>query len=322
MRALITGGAGFIGSHLARRLVDQGHQVTALDNLSTGSPERLASLPVKLIEGDIRDQDLVDRLADEADAIFHLAAVVGVPHAMAHRWDSLTTNMLGTYHLLTASRRRGGIPLFIASSSAIYGKLLKIPVLEEDDVHLGNTHVASWTYSYAKLAEEQLALAAWHEWSAPVKIGRYFNVIGPGQTGAYGMVVPRFVERALRSQPLPVYGDGTQTRTFADVEDVVDATMVIWERGQWGSVYNIGGNHEISILKLAMTVKRVAHSESEIQLIPYEQAMGPGFEEPVRRKPSTAKVEALGFVPRFSLQDTITRVVSSVRTAAESEPTP
>lgn len=322
MKALVTGGAGFIGSHLAARLVREGHHITVLDNLSTGSATRLQELPIDLVEGDVRNPQLVDELVSQADAVFHLAAVVGVPHAMRHQWDSLTTNILGTYNLLSASRRSGGIPMFVASSSAIYGKLYKAPVTEGDDVYLGNTHVASWTYSYAKLAEEQLTLAASREWSAPVKIGRYFNVIGPGQTGAYGMVVPRFVERALRGEPLPVYGDGNQTRTFADVADVVDATMALWERGEWGSVYNIGGQQEITIGDLARKIVRLTQSTSALQFIPFEDALGPGFEEPPRRKPSTAKIEALGYTPRFTLDDTIMRVVRAMSSDTGSGLTP
>jgi len=314
MHALITGGAGFIGSHLASRLSIEGHNVTVLDNLSTGNPERISQLGIHFIEGDVRDPVTVRTALRTVDAIFHLAAVVGVPHAMNRRWDSLTTNILGTHNLLNAARH-GGIPIFIASSSAIYGKLLQAsPVSEEDDVFLGNTHTASWTYSYAKLAEEQLALAAVQEWSAPVKIGRLFNVIGPGQSGAYGMVVPRFVTRALKGDPLPVYGTGTQTRTFADVEDVIQVLMTVWNSGQWGAVYNIGGQEEIAIYDLAQRIIQLTHSSSEIQLIPYVEALGLGFEEPLRRKPSIAKIEALGYVPRYTLDETIMRVIRALTT--------
>lgn len=316
MHVVITGGAGFIGSNIAARLVEEGHTVTVLDDLSTGQRGRLASIEVEVIDGDVRSFATVEKSVNNADAIFHLAAVVGVPYAMKHRWDSVTTNILGTYNLLTVARRRD-IPVFIASSSAIYGKLSQsTPVVETDDVMIGNTHIASWTYSYAKLAEEQLALAAVQEWSASVKIGRFFNVIGPGQSGAYGMVVPRFVTRALRGERLPVYGDGTQTRTFADIEDVVSAVMTVWERGEWGAVYNIGGQEEVSINDLAHRIIHKTQSRSTIQHVAYDKVFGTGFEEPTRRRPSTAKLQALGYTPRYTLNDTIIRVVASMREKA------
>ncbi len=316
MHVVITGGAGFIGSNIAARLVEEGHTVTVLDDLSTGQRGRLASIEVEVIDGDVRSFATVEKSVNNADAIFHLAAVVGVPYAMKHRWDSVTTNILGTYNLLTVARRRD-IPVFIASSSAIYGKLSQsTPVVETDDVVIGNTHIASWTYSYAKLAEEQLALAAVQEWSASVKIGRFFNVIGPGQSGAYGMVVPRFVTRALRGERLPVYGDGTQTRTFADIEDVVSAVMTVWERGEWGAVYNIGGQEEVSINDLAHRIIHKTQSRSTIQHVAYDKVFGTGFEEPTRRRPSTAKLQALGYTPRYTLNDTIIRVVASMREKA------
>ena len=321
MNALVTGGAGFIGSHLAARLLANGHRVTVLDNLSTGNTKRISRLAVRFIEGDVRDYRMIRQALQDVDAIFHLAAVVGVPHAMTHQWDSLTTNILGTHNLLNAADA-GQIPIFVASSSAIYGKVAQSPVSEEDDICLGNTHKPSWTYSYAKLAEEELALAAAHERSVCVKIGRYFNVIGPGQSAAYGMVVPRFIARALRGDPLPVYGNGTQTRTFADVEDVVNATLAMWNRAPWGSVYNIGGQQEITILELARKIIQLTHSTSEIHLIPYELAFGKGFEEPLRRRPSTAKIHTLGYTPRFSLDETIMRVVKSMTEESESELTP
>lgn len=312
MDVVVTGGAGFIGSHLVRRLCAAGHAVTVLDDLSTGDLSRLAGLPVRFIHGDVRDREAVREAIRGADAIFHLAAVVGVPHAMSRQWDSLTTNILGTLNILQETRETK-TPIVLASSSAIYGKITKVPVDEEAEVLLGNTHKSAWTYSYAKLAEEVLARAAAREWGARVKIVRYFNVIGPGQSGSYGMVVPRFVRSALRGEPLVVYGDGSQTRTFVDVEDALDATLLVWERGEWGAVYNVGGQQEIAILDLARRVIDLTGSRSPIQFVPYDRAFGPDFEETPRRKPSIARVMALGYTPKRSLDDTLRAVIASLR---------
>ncbi|MBX5476306.1 MAG: NAD-dependent epimerase/dehydratase family protein [Clostridia bacterium] len=316
MHALVTGGAGFIGSHLVRRLVGEGHTVTVLDDLSTGQLRRLSSPGVRVVQGDVRDRAAVRTALQDADAVFHLAAVVGVPHAMAREWDSLTTNLLGTLNLLELTHKTE-TPIFIASSSAIYGKIAKGVVSEEDDVVLGNTHNPSWTYSYAKLVEELLARVAATDRRAKVKIGRFFNVIGPGQSDSYGMVVPRFIRKALRDEPLPVYGDGRQTRTFVDVEDAVDAALLVWERGEWGCAYNIGGQQEITILDLARKIIEMTNSKSEIQFIPYDVAFGPLFEETSRRMPSIGRIMALGYRPKRSLDESLAAVIDDIR--AESE---
>lgn len=311
MHVLVTGGAGFIGSHLVRRLCAAGHTVTVLDDLSTGDLGRIAGVNVRFIQGDVRDRAAIRAALQGVDAVFHLAAVVGVPHAMRRQWDSLTTNLLGTLNLLEETRE-SRTPMLIASSSAIYGKISRVPVDEEDDVLLGNTHKRAWTYSYAKLTEELLARAAVGEWNAPIRIVRFFNVIGPGQSGSYGMVVPRFCRRALRNEPLVIYGDGSQTRTFVDVEDALDATLLVWERGEWGAVYNVGGQEEITILELARRIIALTGSRSAIEFIPYEEAFGPDFEETPRRKPSIARAMALGYRPRRTLDETLRAVIASI----------
>ena len=323
MKVLVTGGAGFIGSHLIRRFLAQGDSVTVLDNATAGGTDRLAGLPVRMITADVRDPNAVTAAMSGQEAVFHLAAVVGVPNAMRHQWDSLTTNVLGTYNVLEAARK-GDVPIFLASSSAIYGKLQRIPVREKDDVVLGNTHRSAWTYSYAKLTEELLARAAAAEWQVRVKIGRLFNVIGPGQSGAYGMVVPRFVAKALRGEPLLVYGDGTQTRTFLDVEDAVDGIMTVWERGEWGQTYNVGGQGETRVLDLARMVIRLTGTASEIEFVPFHVAFDANFEETNRRVPCIDRLAELGYEPKYTLEDTLRRVIAdtSGHTASPAAPSP
>lgn len=319
MRALVTGGAGFIGAHLVRRLVDRGAEVTVLDDFSTGSRRRLDNVPVKWIDADVRDATAVKNAAQRQDAIFHLAAVVGVPHAMRHQWDGLTTNFLGTLHVLQAARAQN-LPVLLTSSSAIYGKIQHTPVNETDDVMLGNTHVPAWTYSYCKLIEELLARAAADEWSIRVKIVRLFNVIGPEQSGSYGMVVPRFVSQALAQHPLTVYGDGSQTRTFVDVEDALDGILLVWDRGAWNYPYNVGGEGEIRILDLARKVLAITESRSEIEYIPYHKAFDRRFEETPRRVPDIRRLGKLGYRPRKSLDDTLSRIADQLRRKAKLRP--
>lgn len=310
MRVLVTGGAGFIGSRLVERLIDMGHEVTVLDDFS--SVRRALRREARIIEGDVRDRAAIRRSLRGQDAVFHLAAVVGVPHAMRRQWDSLTTNVLGTLRLLEALPP--GVPLLLGSSSAIYGKTPKLPVREEDDVLLGNTHLPSWTYSYAKLTEELLARAAAAERGAEVRIVRLFNVVGAGQTGRYGMVLPRLVRQAMAGEPLTVYGDGTQTRTFVNVRDAVAGMLIVWEKGVPGDVYNVGGADEVRILDLARRIVALTHAPSTIRLVPLRDVFGPGFEETVRRVPCTDKVRALGYQPQVSLDDTILEVAGWLAT--------
>ncbi len=315
MHILVTGGGGFIGRHLVRRLVARGDAVTVLDAASPASPAGPApdaASPVTVLTGDVRDPAVLRPALRGQDAVFHLAAVVGVPHAMAREWDSLTTNILGAMHLLNETRA-AAIPVFMASSSAIYGKCDTVPQREDDDIRIGNTHRPAWTYSYAKLTEELLGRAAAREWGAPVKIGRLFNVIGPGQTGDHGAAVPRFIAAALRGLPLCVYGDGTQTRTFLDVDDAVEGMLCVFERGVPGEVYNIGGDTEMRVLDVARRIVALAGSTSTIHLIPFAQAFDARFEETPRRCPSTERLRALGWTPRFHVDESLARIVAATR---------
>ncbi len=310
MRLLVTGGAGFIGHHLVGRLLEEGHAVTVLDARSGSAVSRHAA--AVYVQGDVRDRSLVAEVVSHQEGVFHLAAVVGVPNAMRHQWDSLTITAQGTVHVLEAARSANA-PVFLASSSAIYGKSRTGPLGEERDVHLGNTHRPAWTYSYAKLTEELLGRAAAVEWGVRVVVGRLFNVIGPYQSAAYGAVVPRFVEQALAGAPLEVYGDGTQTRTFGDVRDVVRGILTVWGKGASGQVYNIGGVGETRILDLARTVVSLAGSPSEIRMVPFEQAFDKRFEETRRRVPSLKRLYALGYRPQHTLSDSLQHIIAHHR---------
>lgn len=312
MRVLVTGGAGFIGSHLVRRLAQRGWAVRVLDDLSTGRVAADLAGLAELVDGDVRDSDAVRGAARGADAIYHLASVVGVRHALEHQVRSLTVNVIGAVNVLETARESGA-SVFLASSSAIYGKTGKIPVTEEDDVAFGNTHRACWTYSYAKVTEELMARAWAGERGVKVKIGRFFNVIGPGQTGAYGMVVPRFVEAALRGEPLTVYGHGDHTRTFVDIEDALDGMDLVMERGAWGEVYNIGGVCEVTVVDLARRILRLIGSTSPIQFVPFANVYGDQFEEIERRVPDISRLTALGYRPRRNLDDTLLSVIEEQR---------
>ncbi len=307
MRVLITGGAGFIGSNLARRLAPE-HEVTALDTAAGAPAETPDGAPVRVVRADVRDAAAVDAAVASSDAVFHLAAVVGVPNAMAHQWDSITTTAVGTVNVLLAARRHGA-QVLIASSSAVYGKIGVARVRETDDIHLGNTDRPAWTYSAAKLVEELLALAAHRESDVPVKVVRLFNVIGPGQTGAYGMVVPRLVDQALAGQPLTVYGDGTQTRTFVDVEDALDGLLAVWREGEWGRPYNVGGTAEVRIVDLAERVRELCRSASPIRFVPFADVYGPAFEETPRRAPDISRLRTLGYSPKRPLDETLGLIV-------------
>ena len=309
MHYLLTGGAGFIGTHLALRLMRQGHKVTVLDNLSTGRADRLEDTNATLIVGSVTDADLVWSLVNEADYIIHLACVVGVRLAMSRGCETLKLSYLGTENVLEAATayKKG---VFIASSSAIYGKVPCFPVREEDDSLLGASTKISWLYSVGKLMEEHLALAYYRERETEVKIGRFFNVIGPYQTGSYGMVVPRFITKALQGEPLPVYENGMQTRTFGYIDDILAGLEIVIENGEVGQIYNIGGCEEISILTLAQKIKQMTSSPSPITLIPYAVAFGQNFEETSRRVPDITRLRGLGYCPRYSLEEALTEIIA------------
>ena len=317
-RFLITGGAGFIGSHLSELLVSQSHSVVAIDDLSTGRMENIQHLRsqagFQFVRETILNSQVLDRLASQADVIVHLAAAVGVKLIVEDPVRTINTNILGTEAVLTTANRYG-CKVLIASTSEVYGKGVKVPFGEEDDCLIGPTTHSRWAYAVSKQVDEFLGLAYHRQFGLPVVVMRFFNTIGPRQTGRYGMVVPRFVRQALSGNPLTVYGDGRQTRCFADVADVVRAiTSLAGHAEAVGQVFNIGSAEEISIQKLAERVIALTGSHSTIQLVPYDEAYAPGFEDMQRRVPKLEKIELLiGYQPAYSLDDTLRRVVAYER---------
>lgn len=310
---LITGGAGFIGSHLADALLAQGHRVLAIDNLSTGRLDNIRQLlnhpNFHFACASITYEVVLDRMASQAGLIVHLAAAVGVKLIVEHPVHTIETNVMGTEAVLQAGRRYG-CRVLIASTSEVYGKGNGIPYSEEDDVVLGATSKSRWAYAASKMVDEFLGLAYQREYGLPVVLLRLFNTVGPRQTGRYGMVIPRFVNQALRGEPLTVYGDGTQSRCFCDVSDVVRAIIGLAQHPEApGRVYNIGGSEEVSIRELAERVKIVTESNSEIVHIPYTEAYPQGFEDMRRRVPDTTRIHALlGWHPQLSLEQILVRV--------------
>lgn len=319
MHVLITGGAGFIGSHLTRALLERGDQVAVLDNLSTGSIENIrvfAHHPLySFAIDDLRNALVLDRLASEADAIVHLAAAVGVQLVVERPTETIETNVLGTHALLAAARRYRCRTL-LASTSEVYGKGVKVPFAEDDDLLLGASSRSRWSYAASKLLDEFLGLAAHREFDLPVTVARFFNTVGPSQTGRYGMVVPRFVRAALRGDPIPVYGDGNQSRCFCHVRDTVRAVIDLLDRPDQsaGEIYNIGSSQEVTINELAQTVIDRTDSRSPLQYIPYSEAYAPGFEDMQRRVPDTAKIHnVIGWTPKYNLVQILDDVVEFER---------
>ena len=297
MRILVTGGAGFIGSHLCERLVKIGHEVTVIDNLSTGRASNLASLignqNFQFIEGSILDTQQLSTLIDNSEYIFHLAAAVGVFNIVNNPLTSLLTNIRGTENVLEAANERK-IPVFLTSSSEVYGKNVSDSLKESDDRILGSPITLRWSYSEAKAIDESLAYAYFTEKKLQTRIVRFFNTVGPRQLGAYGMVVPRFVKSALANEPITIYGDGNQTRCFAHVYDVIDAVIAIaFANNTVGKVINIGNDFEISIMGLALKIIAETNSNSEIVFVPYEEAYGHGFEDMERRVPNIELIRHL-----------------------------
>ncbi|MBK8139016.1 MAG: GDP-mannose 4,6-dehydratase [Chloroflexi bacterium] len=316
--ALITGGAGFIGSHLSEKLLALGQQVTVIDDLSTGRLDNLTRLRAnpnfKFAIEDIRNVTVLDRLVSECDIIYHLAAAVGVQKIISQPIDTIEVNIGGSEVVLkTAARYRKKVML--ASTSEVYGKGVKFPFEEDDDSLLGPTTRSRWSYAASKAIDEFLALAYYKEVGLPVVVFRLFNTVGPRQRGQYGMVVPRFVQWALSQQPIQVYGDGQQQRCFGNVFDVVDAISKLSSAPDAeGQVFNIGSDEEISILGLAERVRDRADSASEIQTIPYDQAYEPGFEDFRRRVPSLDKIKrVIDWKPTTSLDTTIDQIVAYIR---------
>jgi UDP-glucose 4-epimerase len=315
---LITGGAGFIGSHLAEALLASGHRVVALDDLSTGRIQNIEHLKgnpsFSYVIDSVMNRPLTAELVDRADYVFHLAAAVGVKLIVQSPVRTIETNVRGTEIVLELANKKKK-PVFIASTSEVYGKSSKVPFGEDDDLVLGATSRGRWSYACSKALDEFLAIAYFHEKGLPVVIARLFNTVGPRQTGRYGMVLPSFVNQALASKPITVYGDGTQSRCFGYVGDVVGAIAALVTREEaYGQVFNIGSLEEISILDLARLVKERLHSRSEIVLIPYDEAYEAGFEDMPRRVPNIGKISALlGFEPRTRLHEIIDRVAEHHR---------
>ena len=320
MKVLITGGAGFIGSHLAERLVAEGHSVCALDDLSTGRRENLASLEgsnrFRLVTGTILDPALVQALVDEAEVIFHLAAAVGVKLIMDEPSRSILTNINGTENVLKAALKEKKLT-FIASTSEVYGKATKFPFSEDDDLTIGATRNLRWSYASAKQLDEFLTLAYVREVGLPAIVLRFFNTTGPRQTGRYGMVLPNFVQSALEGRPLMVHGTGEQTRCFGHVADVVESLVRLMDTpAAQGEVFNVANDQEVSIRGLAEQVIAATGSTSEIRLIPYSDVYPVGFEDMARRLPDVSKLErTIGFRPRRPLAEIIRDIVAEKRAA-------
>lgn len=314
MKALVTGGAGFIGGHLAERLLSEGHEVIALDDMSTGGHANIAHLAAhpgfEFVQGSILDERLVEELVARSDTIFHLAAAVGVELIMSRSLDGLRTNIHGTEIVLDCALRHGTRTL-VASTSEVYGKSQTAALSEDQDRLVGSPLTRRWSYAAAKALDETLAFFFWSDRAVPTVIVRFFNVAGPRQSGRYGMVIPRFVDQALRQEPLTVYGDGRQTRCFCHVRDAVDGLIALIERpAAYGKVFNLGRPEEVSIRRLAERVIALTGSASTIRHVPYQEAYGDGFEDTMRRVPDISRArELIGFAPRLGLDDIIRSVV-------------
>jgi UDP-glucose 4-epimerase len=318
MRILVTGGAGFIGSHLCERLIEDGHKVTAIDNFTTGRATNLTNLTnsvnFHLMEGSILDSGILNPLIKDADYVFHLAAAVGVFNIVKHPLASLLTNIRGTENVLEIASS-SSTPVFLTSSSEVYGKNVSNSLKESDNRVLGSPLTLRWSYSEAKAIDESLAYAYFEEKQLETRIVRFFNTVGPRQLGAYGMVVPRFIKAALKNEPITIYGSGNQTRCFAHVYDVVDAVMATaFTENTIGKVINIGNNFEISINDLAKKIIEETNSKSEIVYVPYVEAYGEGFEDMERRVPNIDLIRDLvGWQPKRDLSTMIVDISSEMQ---------
>lgn len=315
MKVLITGGAGFIGSHLAEKLLELGHEVFVIDNLWTGKLTNIIHIQgherLHLVVDTILNESVMNELIFKVDHIYHLAAAVGVKNIMDHPVESLDVNVKGTEVVLRLANRFKK-KVLIASTSEIYGKHVEHDLSEDDNRVMGTVKKRRWAYACSKTLDEFLALAYFNEKKLPVVISRLFNTVGPRQTGQYGMVLPNFVQSALLGKPITVYGEGTQSRSFTHVDDVTWALMKLMEeRRAEGDVFNVGNGFEISINDLAQKVKDMTGSVSEIEHIPYEKAYGPGFEDMERRCPSIEKIKDLiGFSPSYDIEAIIQSVIN------------
>jgi UDP-glucose 4-epimerase len=318
VRALITGGAGFIGSHLSEALLDQGHEVQILDNLSTGSIDNIAHLKgrpgFEYFIDTVTNEPLLAELIDRSDVVFHFAAAVGVKLIVEQPVYTIETNVHGTEVVLKHANKKKKL-VVIASTSEVYGKSEDVPFREDSDLVLGPTPKHRWAYACSKAIDEFLALAYWKERKLPVIIVRFFNTVGPRQSGQYGMVIPNFVRQALAGEPITVFGDGTQSRSFTHVADVVGALVkLVAEPKAIGQVINIGCSEEVSINALAERVRRLTGSTSTIRRIPYDEAYESGFEDMPRRVPDLTKISAMiGYQTAFSLEDILADVIEYFR---------
>ncbi|MDP8235111.1 MAG: GDP-mannose 4,6-dehydratase [Candidatus Erginobacter occultus] len=322
MRILITGGAGFIGSHLAEAYLKHGDEVYIIDDLSTGSLDNISHLKARpeyakrlfVYVDSIMNREIMLELVGTCNLVYHLAAAVGVELILKQPMESITTNIQGTEIVLELCNKFKK-KVLVASSSEVYGKHLHAPLVETDNIIYGPSSKFRWSYAASKLMDEFMSLAYYRTTGLQATIARLFNTVGPRQTGNYGMVIPRLVGQALENRPLTIYGDGTQTRTFTDVTDVVWAFARMMEKEEaFGEVFNIGGIEEISILDLAKRIIRLTGSSSELQLIPYAEAFGKDFEDMQRRVPGIEKIgELIGFRPRTGLDEILTRVIDYKR---------
>lgn len=307
MRTLVTGGAGFIGSHLAEELLRRGNEVWALDDLSTGRTENLRTFErnprFRFLEGDVKDAALVHGLVAQCDEVYHLAAAVGVKYVLENPLRSLITNIRGTEVVLEACAEHSR-KVMIASSSEVYGKGASVPFSEDDDRLMGPTHKLRWSYAAGKAVDECLAQAYYQQHQLPVVIVRCFNTCGPRQSGAYGMVIPAMVQRALAGQPILVFGDGQQSRCFSAVHDVVRGVLMLMDKSEaMGEVFNIGSDEEVTVFDLAQRIKRLCRSDSPIELVPYDHVYGQSYEDMRRRVPDLKKIRRYtGFRPQHSLE--------------------
>jgi len=315
MKILVTGGAGFIGSHLVEELLRRGHDVHVVDLLTTSARSNLAHLEgdprLKVTIDSVLNESLMDEAVRDADLVYHLAAALGVQWILQHPLRSLETNLRGTDIVLTAADRHRR-PVLVASTSEVYGKNDSGPLKEDDDRILGSSQLSRWFYATAKAADEALAAAYWQERRLPTIAVRFFNTIGPRQTGRYGMVVPRFIGQAINNEPITVFGDGQQSRCFTYVGDVVRSVIALTETDTaWGDVYNVGRQAEITIADLAQRVVELTGSTSEIVYVPYEQAYAGGFEDMRRRVPDVTKLrQTIGYAPDTPLDESLRRIIA------------
>jgi len=319
VKLLVTGGAGFIGSHLSEQLLESGHSVIALDNLSTGSRENISKLlgnpNFELVQASMLDEELIRKEMERVDGCIHLGAALGVQRVLERPYESLVANTHGSEIAIKAAAELGK-RFFLASTSELYGKNPKQPLNEDSDRVIGSPQLVRWAYSEAKAIDESIAQMFHMSHSLKFVTGRFFNTVGPRQSGAYGMVLPRFVSAAIKNQPIAVYGDGSQSRVFCHVSDAVKAVIkIFFDDSALGHAFNIGGEEEISMKELAERVISLTNSSSEIDYLPYSKAYPAGFEETMRRVPDTSKIRSMtGWKPEFSLDEIIKDIEKFIRT--------